>query len=80
MTVTMFEAKTRLSELVKKAQEGEEVIITSGREKKPVARLQPVEPRKGIRLGALYDPNFKVSEDFWEPMSEEELLEWEGGA
>ena len=78
MTVTMFEAKTRLSELVKQAQAGEEVIITSGREKTPVARITPVEPRKGVRLGAWYDPNFKVSDGFWEPMTEEELRLWEG--
>jgi len=32
-TKTIFEAKTNFSELVKKAQKGEEVIITSGREK-----------------------------------------------
>ena len=78
MTVTMFEAKTRLSELVQKAQAGEEVIITTGREKTPVAILQPLERRKGVRLGALYDPDFKVSPDFWDPLPEEELRLWEG--
>jgi prevent-host-death family protein len=41
---TMFEAKTKLSELVMKAQAGEEVVITSGRAKKPVARLQTIKP------------------------------------
>ena len=40
----MFEAKTKLSELVKKAQKGEEVVITSGREKKPVAKMVAIEP------------------------------------
>ena len=78
MTVTMFEAKTRLSELVQKAQAGEEVIITSGREKTPVARIEALERRKGVRLGALYDPNFKVSPTFWDPLPEEELRLWEG--
>lgn len=79
MTVTMFEAKTRLSELVQKAQAGEEIIITSGREKTPVARIEPLEKRKGVTLGALCNPNFKVSPDFWDPLPEEELRLWEGG-
>ena len=40
ITKTIFEAKTNLSELVRKAQKGEEVIITSGRNRVPVARLE----------------------------------------
>ncbi len=35
ITATIFEAKTNLSDLVKKAQKGEIVIITSGRDKNP---------------------------------------------
>jgi len=34
---TMFEAKTQLSELVKRAQRGERIVLTSGRAKTPVA-------------------------------------------
>lgn len=41
--VNMLEAKTRLSELVKAAQAGEEVIIANRGE--PVARLVPVRKR-----------------------------------
>ena len=78
MTVTIFEAKTKLSELVRKAQAGEEVIITSGRDKQPVARLQPIQPRTVRPLGVRYDPNYKMSEGFMDPMSEEELRLWEG--
>jgi prevent-host-death family protein len=39
-TVGLFEAKTRLSELVARAEAGEEVIIT--RHNKPVAKLVPI--------------------------------------
>jgi prevent-host-death family protein len=39
-TVGLFEAKTHLSELVARAEAGEEVIIT--RHNKPVAKLVPV--------------------------------------
>ena len=41
--VNMLEAKTRLSELVKAAQAGEEVVIANRGE--PVARLVPVRKR-----------------------------------
>ena len=67
-TATIFEAKTNFSELVKKAQAGEEVIITSGREKIPVAKIVPIEPVKKKRLGAMYDPNFVMGEGFWEAL------------
>ncbi len=59
---TIYEAKTNLSELVKKAQKGETVIITSGREKKPVAKLQGLE----------------LTDAFFEPLPEEELRRWSG--
>jgi prevent-host-death family protein len=71
-TATIFEAKTNLSELVKRALQGEDIIITSGREKKPVARLVPVEPVIQRRLGAWLTPGFEIGEAFWEPMSDEE--------
>ena len=44
ITATIFEAKTNLSELLKKAQAGETVIITSGRDKKPIAKLEAIHP------------------------------------
>jgi prevent-host-death family protein len=40
-TVGLFEAKTHLSELVARAEAGEEVIIT--RHNKPVARIVPMQ-------------------------------------
>lgn len=39
-TIGLFEAKTHLSELVARAEQGEEVIIT--RHNKPVARIVPI--------------------------------------
>jgi len=78
ITATIFEAKTNLSELVKKAQKGEEVIITSGRDKVPVARLEAIQPKAKKRLGAMYTPGFVLTDAFWEPLPEEELRLWEG--
>ncbi len=67
--VTIFEAKTHLSALLKKVRKGQTVIITSGREKKPVARLEAIEPQPAKkRLGSMYDPNFVLTDAFWEPL------------
>jgi len=41
---SIFEAKTNLSEFLKKVQSGTEVVITAGREKTPVARLEAIQP------------------------------------
>ncbi len=79
ISATMFEAKTKLSELVKKAQAGEEVVITSGREKTPVARLQAIAPVKKKRLGALEHLGYVLPDSFFDPLPEEELAAWEGG-
>ena len=40
-SIGLFEAKTHLSELVARAERGEEVVIT--RHNKPVAKLVPVQ-------------------------------------
>ena len=79
ITATIFEAKTNLSELLKQAQRGEVVIITSGRDKTPVARLEAIAPARKKRLGALETPGFVLSEQFFEPLPEEELRLWNGG-
>ncbi len=79
ITATIFEAKTNLSELVKKAQAGEEVIITSGREKKPVARIVATEPVKVQRLGFMAHLDIDIPDSFFfDPLPEEELKLWEG--
>jgi antitoxin (DNA-binding transcriptional repressor) of toxin-antitoxin stability system len=70
ITATIFEAKTNLSELLKKAQAGETVIITTGRDKKPVAKLEEIHPTPKQRIGGLEDPNFVLTDAFWEPLPE----------
>jgi prevent-host-death family protein len=79
VTATIFEAKTNLSELIKKAQKGETVVITSGRDKIPVAKLeavQPAAPKK--RLGLMEIPGYVPDNSIFEPLSEDELKLWEG--
>lgn len=79
ISATIFEAKTNLSTLVKKARKGETVIITSGRDRIPVARLEAIHPEGPQRLGALESPGFELTEAFFEPLPEEELRLWNTG-
>ena len=80
ISATIFEAKTNFSSLVKVVQKGEVVTITSGRRKTPVAHLEAIRPVKKKRLGALETPGFVLSEQFFEPLPDEELRLWnEGG-
>lgn len=75
---TIFEAKTQLSQLLRKAQQGEEVIITAGRARTPVARLVAVKPaRQSKRIGFMKGEG-SVGPEFFEPLPEDELRLWEG--
>ena len=53
MQFTTHAAKTQFSRLLAMVQKGEEVVITTGRDKKPVAKLISVQPKQGILLGAM---------------------------
>jgi prevent-host-death family protein len=80
ISATIFEAKTNLSDLVKKAQGGETVIITSGRSRTPVARIEAIRPVPRKRLGARARRGFALTPAFFEPLQEEELRLWNGGS
>jgi len=73
ITATIFEAKSNFSQLVKQAQKGEVVIITSGREKTPVAKLESLQPVVKKRLGALETPGFVLGPGFFEPLDDDEI-------
>lgn len=74
---TMFEAKTQLSNLVKRAQRGEKIVLTTGRKKTPVAMLVAVKPAKKRAFDLFYHPNFEIPADFDE-LPEDELKAWNG--
>jgi prevent-host-death family protein len=66
--VGVHEAKTTLSDLLRRVSEGEEVVITRSGE--PVARLVPVQRRAPRTLGR--DAGlFEVPADFDEPLPED---------
>ncbi len=76
-TVSIYEAKTRLSHLVDRALRGDQVVIT--RHGRPVARLVPAAlPRKPRRLGALRG-KIRVAADFDAPLPDDLLVLFEGG-
>jgi prevent-host-death family protein len=76
-TVSIYEAKTRLSHLVDRALRGEKIVIT--RHGRPVARLVPAAPpRKPRRLGALRG-KIRVAADFDAPLPNDLLVLFEGG-
>ena len=45
-SVTIHEAKTQFSKLVRRAEAGEEIVVRRGRE--PVARIVPLKKRGGV--------------------------------
>jgi len=84
MEATMHEAKTNLSKLVARAREGEEVILTNGRNRAPIAKIVPLgvpeksaEPAMKSRPLGLFKGQFEVPDSFFDPLSEEELALWE---
>ncbi|HYM76155.1 MAG TPA: type II toxin-antitoxin system prevent-host-death family antitoxin [Candidatus Dormibacteraeota bacterium] len=74
-TVTIHEAKTNLSRLIKKACRGEEIIIARGPE--PVVRLVPIGGTKGRRTLGILKGKLVVGKEFFEPLPAEELDRWE---
>ena len=77
-TATIFEAKTNLSELVRRAQQGEEIVITSGREHKPVARLVAIDPVPESRRVGFMAGRGDVGPEFFDPLPDDELRLWNG--
>lgn len=64
-TVALSEAKTRLSDLVRRVEAGEEIIIRRGRT--PVARLVAERPRRIADPGALRG-RVRIADDFDAPL------------
>ena len=69
----VHQAKTNLSQLLRRVQAGEEIVITRGGE--PAARLAPCG-RPRLRLGLLRGV-LVVPEDFDRPLAEAEILDFE---
>lgn len=70
--VNIHEAKTNFSKLLARVDSGEEIIIA--RSGKPCARLVPFQ-KEGKRIPGIAEG--KVTDAFFEPLSDEELDKWE---
>lgn len=75
--INVYQAKTKLSELIDRAAAGEEIVIS--RHGRPVARLVPYGPPAGRRrkFGALAGKVW-IAEDFDAPLPDEVLADFEG--
>lgn len=74
--VNIYEAKTHLSELVERAQKGEEIVISkAGR---PVARLLPLARVSERRVPGNWAGKVRMAEDFDAPLPASVLDEFEG--
>jgi prevent-host-death family protein len=78
--IGLFEAKTRLSELVARAESGNEVVIT--RHNRPVAKIVPYEAGTAIDLQRRLDAVKRLKAlgaaiaSRGGPVTEEEIGEW----
>lgn len=70
---TIREAKANLSRLIKKACDGEEVIIARG--KKPIVKLVPVGPQLKKRAPGGFEGQFSWTDDAFDPLTDEEMKE-----
>jgi prevent-host-death family protein len=77
MQVNIYEAKTRLSELVDQASQGETIIIAKAGT--PLAKLVPLHhgPKRKIKFG-LMKGEIEIADDFDDPLPEDVLAAFEG--
>lgn len=74
--LNIYEAKTRLSQLVDQAAAGEDVVVS--RNGKPLVRItQLVGKKRRIKFGVLKG-KVRVAHDFDAPLPDEELAAFEG--
>jgi antitoxin (DNA-binding transcriptional repressor) of toxin-antitoxin stability system len=80
MTSTIDAAETTLPDLLNGLQAGDTVILNSGEEKTPIAKVEAIVPKVATlpRLGFLQHLNIHIPESFFDPLPEEELRLWEG--
>jgi prevent-host-death family protein len=68
MNVSIYEAKTRFSELIARVERGEELVVS--RRNRPVARIVPIRDSKRKRIGLLAGRPFQMGDGFDAEMSD----------
>jgi prevent-host-death family protein len=74
-TVTIHAAKTTLSQLIARAEAGEEIVVARGA--RPVVRIVPIAPLPTKRQFGAYRGKVAVSPAFFAPLPDDELVPWE---
>jgi prevent-host-death family protein len=75
-TVNIYDAKTRLSQLVDRAAGGEDVVVS--RNGKPLVRItRLIEPKRRIKFGLLKG-KLRIAPDFDAPLPDAILAGFEG--
>ncbi len=74
--INIYEAKTRLSQLVEEAASGKDIVIA--RAGRPVARLTRLRGGGGKRRLGILDGKFRIPEDFNRPLPDAVLRSFEG--
>ncbi|GHF05168.1 type II toxin-antitoxin system Phd/YefM family antitoxin [Pseudolysinimonas yzui] len=75
MSINIYEAKTQLSKLIARVEEGEEITIS--RNGRPAARLVPIGRRTAPRVPGALKGQIVIHDDFDE-LDEETLSDWYG--
>jgi prevent-host-death family protein len=73
--VTIHEAKTNLSRLLRKAADGEEIVISRGSQ--PVAKLVPIVEKDGKRRPGSLKDKLVVGPEFFDELPADELAAWD---
>ena len=71
MKVSVYEAKSKLSQMINKALEGEEVVITRNGE--DTVQLMPVTKKRRDWIG-MYDGQIEIHDNFDDPLEEFEYF------
>jgi prevent-host-death family protein len=73
--VTIHTAKTTLSQLIARAEAGEEIVLARGN--RPVAKIVAIDPAPSKRQFGAYRGKISVGPEFFDPLPEDELNAWE---
>ena len=73
--VNIYDAKTGLSRLVSRAEQGEQIVIS--RNGRPVARLVPYAQERTARVPGLWSGQVTIHPDF-DDVTDEDLQDWYG--
>jgi prevent-host-death family protein len=74
VSVGMHEAKTQLSKLVEKAEQGEEVVIT--RHGRPIVKLTRIAKKLRPKPGLFEDQILFIAPDAFDAVSDQEVDSW----